>query len=258
LLYQVCTVKHDSETNKTIVTATAIIEAETIKKATEQAEAIHTRASIRVYPYRTPEDGNAQLALAQHTLHSVENWERRNDNAVLEPFHRTPEDREDFVMLACLTFATIFAENPAADMHTLKTAAFSAIRAEQAKRHRHSDDEYDPNWSVMNRQPTIATATYPALARLIRKATEQSELTEKQMQALTYVYGNGTSIENTADILNVTKRAIAQSLYSAQYKVLCKALEIDTDMQAFTDAGYTAEDIDETLTLLRKRARVKA
>ena len=95
MLYQICVLNKDTENKQATVKHTALVEADNIMQATAQAEGKHDRASFRVYPYCTAQDGEGQLALAQHTLRSVENWERRNDNAVLEPFKRTAEDRED-------------------------------------------------------------------------------------------------------------------------------------------------------------------
>ncbi len=120
--YQICTLGAATEQGRT-VTATAQVEADTIAQATEQATAQgYKLADIRVYPFCTPTDGAAQMELARHTLASVENWERRNNNAVLNPQRRNIWEREDMVMIACVAINAIFAENAAADMHTLKTA----------------------------------------------------------------------------------------------------------------------------------------
>lgn len=255
MLYQICVLNKATETTKATVKHTALVEADNIMQATAQAEGKHDRASFRVYPYCTAQDGEGQLALAQHTLRSVENWERRNDNAVLEPFKRTAEDREDYIMCACVAFAVIFAENPSADMHTLKTAAFSAIRAEQAKRDRNSEREYLPGWSACNITPRTAKATFPALDRLTRKAVETADMTENQARVLNMAYQDGQSAQDIADALNIKRATVYQTLYRAYFKVLARMVELDRDLRAFTEAGYTAEDIDEMQTILRKRAR---
>lgn len=261
MLYQICILNKATETTKATVRHTFITEANNITEATKQAEDKYARKAkifndqIRVYPYCTAQDGEGQLALAQHTLRSVENWERRNDNAVLEPFKRTAEDREDYIMTACVAFAVIFAENPSADMHTLKTAAFSAIRAEQAKRDRNSEREYLPGWSVCNITPRTAKATFPALDRLTRKAVETADMTENQARVLNMAYQDGQSAQDIADALNIKRATVYQTLYRAYFKVLARMVELDRDLRAFTEAGYTAEDIDEMQTILRKRAR---
>lgn len=255
MLYQICILNKATEQEKATVAKTALVQADNIKQATEQATAEYDRASFRVYPYCTPQDGEGQLALAQHTLHSVENWERRNDNAVLEPFKRTAEDKEDFIMCACVAFASVFAENPSADMHTLKTTAFSAIRAEQMKRDRNSEREYMPGWIACNVTPRTAKATFPALDRLTRNAVETAEMTENQAQVLNMAYSDGMTAQDIAEALNIKRATVYQTLYRAYFKVLARMVEIDSNLHAFTEAGYTAEDIDEMQTILRKRAR---
>lgn len=255
MLYQICFLNKATENKKATVKHTAIVEADNIMQATEQATAEHDRASFRVYPYCTPQDGEGQLALAQHTLRSVEHWERRNNNAVLEPFKRTPEDREDFIMCACVAFAVIFANNPSADMHTLKTAAFSAIRAEQARRDRNSEREYLPGWSACNITPRTAKATFPALDRLIRRAVSEVELTDIQTRILDMSYNDGQTAQDIADTLNVGRTAVYRALYRAYYKILLRMVEIDSNLQTFIEAGYTVEDIDEVMNIMYKRAK---
>lgn len=255
MLYQICILNKATDTTKATVKDTYTTDAPDIITATAQAEGKHDRASFRVYPYCTAQDGEGHLALARHTLRSVEHWERRNDNAVLEPFKRTAEDREDFIMTACVTFAAIFAENPSADMHTLKTAAFSAIRAEQARRDRNSEREYLPGWSACNITPRTAKATFPALDRLTREAVATADMTENQARVLNMAYQDGQGAQDIADALNIKRATVYQTLYRAYYKVLARMVEIDSNLRAFTEAGYTAEDIDEMQAILRKRAR---
>lgn len=255
MLYQICVLNKATESKKATVKHTALVEADNIIKATEQAEGKYDRASFRVYPYCTAQDGEGQMELARHTLRSVEHWERRNNNAVLEPFKRTPEDREDFIMCACVAFAVIFANNPSADMHTLKTAAFSAIRAEQARRDRNSEREYLPGWSACNITPRTAKATFPALDRLIRRAVSEVELTDIQIRILDMSYNDGQTAQDIADALNIGRTAVYRALYRAYYKILLRMVEIDRDLRTFTEAGYTAEDIDEVMNILYKRAK---
>lgn len=255
--YQICTLGKATEQGRT-VTATAQIEADTISQATEQATAQgHKLADIRVYPFCTPTDGAAQLELARHTMASVENWERRNNNAVLNPQRRDEWEREDMVMVACVAINAIFAENPGADMHTLKTAAFSAIRTEQGKKERNSEREYIPGWVTCNVTPREARATCPQLDKLIQKAVKTADMTDGQMSALLMSYQDGKSAQDIADATGTKRATVYQTLYRAYYKVLSRAVELDADLAAFTAAGYTAGDIDETLNILRKRARWK-
>lgn len=255
MLYQVCVLNKATDKEKHTVKSTKVVEAKDIAQATAWAEQNHARAVVRVYPYCTAQDGDGQLKLARHTLNSVEKWERCNDNAALEPYKRTQEDRDDFIMCACVAFATIFAENPHADMHTLKTAAFAAIRAEQVRRARNSEREYLPGWDMCNITPRTAKATFPALDALTRKAAQTADMTENQARVLDMVYQDGKSAQNIADELNVKRATVYQTLYRAYYKVLAQMVELDNNLNVFMEAGYTGEDIDEILAILRRRAR---
>ena len=253
--YQICLLGKETEQGREVVRTETVI-ADSIATATEQATAKgYNLAETRVYPFCTPTDGDGQMALARHTLASVENWERRNNSAVLNPQRRNEWEREDMMMIACVAINAIFAENPGANMHTLKTAAFSAIRTEQGKKDRNSEREYFPGWTVCNVTPREPRASCPQLDKLIREAVKSADMTDGQMSALLLFYEDGKSAQQIAEETGTKRATVYQSLYRAYYKVLSRALEIDPDMSAFTAAGYTAEDIDETLTILRKRAR---
>lgn len=253
--YQICLLGKETEQGREVV-KTFNVTAETIAKATEQATAKgYNLADVRVYPFCTPSDGEGQLELARHTLASVENWERRNNNAVLNPQRRNVWEREDMVSVACLAINAVFADNPRANMHTLKTTAFSAIRTEQGKKDRNSEREYMPGWIGCNVTPREARATCPQLDKVIREAVKSADMTGGQMNALIMSYEDGKSAQQIAEETGTKRATVYQSLYRAYYKVLARAVEIDKNLQAFTAAGYTGEDIDETLAILRKRAR---
>lgn len=250
--YQVCVLdaKHES------VIATEQVVATSVRQATKQAiENGHKLADIRVYPFCTPTDGEGQLALARFTLASVENWERRNNYAVMNPQERNQWEREDMIMVACVAINAIFAENPAANMHELKTAAFSAIHAEQARKDRNSEREYMPGWAACNVTPREARSSCPALDKLVQAAVKSADMTDGQMRALLLAYEQSKTAQEIADKTGTKRATVYQTLYRAYYKVLSRAVELDADLSAFTLAGYTGEDIDETLAILRKRAR---
>lgn len=256
MLYQICVLdKASKSTPQATVRHTTLVEADNIMQATAHATDKHDRASIRVYPYCTPQDGAAQLELARHTLKSVENWERRNNNAALEPYRRSAEDREDYIMIACVAISAIFATDPYADMHTLKTAAFAAIRREQTKHSRRREIEYLPGWSACNMTPPGARATYPALCRLVRRAIEAADMTDNQARVLNMAYQDGQGAQDIADALGITRATVYQTLYRAYCKVLAQMVELDRDLRAAGEAGITAEDIDVMQAILRRRAR---
>ena len=274
MLYQICIIEQADKEKKVKATVkqTYTLHADNINQATTTAQENHDRKtmelqklSIRVYPYciTADKDGNpildgeATMELARHTLRSVERWERSNDNAVLEPVKRTAEDREDFIMTACEAFASVFAENPSANMHEMKTAGFSAIRREQAKRDRNSEREYNPGFASCNLLPRVAKATFPDLDRLIMKAVETADLTEKQAEILNMSYQDGMSAQDIADAVGVKRNAIYRLLYKAYDKVLSTMVELDPSLRAFTEARYTAEEVQEVQAIMAHRANFK-
>lgn len=253
--YQICIFGNTANDERAVI-HTENIDAPSIKDATETAVIRYNKADIRVYPYCSKTDGEGQLELARHTLASVENWERRNNNAVLNPQRRNMWEREDMIMLACVVINAMLDENPDTTMFDLKTAAFSAICAEQKRKDRNSEREYLPGWSTCNVTPREARATCPKLDNVIREAIKTADMTDGQMSALIMSYQDNLSALEIAEQTGTKRATVYQSLYRAYYKVLCKALEIDGNFDAFTAAGYTPDDVTETLDILRKRARM--
>ena len=181
--YQIC-VLSKAANGDTVVAHTENVFADTIAGATEQATAKgYKLADVRVYPFCTPSDGEGQMELARHTLASYENWERRNSYAVLNPQDRNEWEREDLIMIACVAILAVFEGNPNANMHELKTTAFSAIRTEQGRKERNSKREFFPGWTVCNVTPRQARASCPQLDRLIRESVKTANLTDGQMSA---------------------------------------------------------------------------
>lgn len=257
--YQICVLSKTAN-DETVVTHTENVFADTIAGAMEQAAMKgYNLEDVRVYPYCTPTDGESQLALAKYTLASVENWERRKNRYVLDPQERTNWDREDMIMAACIAILAVFEKDPHANMHELKTTAFATIRAEKERFARISSHEFTPswaqNWIVCNVVPRYPRSNCPQLDELIRKAVDTADMTSGQMRVLLMSYRDEKTAYEIAVTLGIQRATVYQSLYRAYYKVLSRALEIDPDMSAFTAAGYTVEDIAETLATLRRRAR---
>ena len=253
--YQICTLGKDSN-DKPVVTSVELVTADTLKQACEYANEKHGKADCRVYPYCTKEDGESQLRLAEHTLASFEKWERRNNNAVLNPQNRNEWDKEDYIMLACIAINAVLEDKPNATMHELKTMAFKAIANEQKSNERKAEREYNPDFIMCNIAPRTARATIPELDKLFRLAIDKADLTDKQMAIVSYMM-DGLSIANIAELMEITKGATQNTLYSAEYKTLCKAVELDKELSTFELMGLTAEDVDNIKIILAKRARVK-
>ena len=77
------------------------------------------------------------------------------------------------------------------------------------------------------------------------------------MEALMLRYDEDLSVIEIAERTNRTRDRVYVSLYKAYYKTLKRAAELDgAELPTFKLAGYTAEDIAETLATLRQRGRM--
>lgn len=250
--YQVCTIAKDGKTAKVLET----ISADSLQSAVEIVGDKYPRNTTRVYPLVTLENPDSITAMARFTLASVENWERRNNYAVMNPQSRNQWDREDYISIATIAIISTLTDNPGATMFDVKSAAFSAIRAEQGKQERNSEREYMPGWIGCNIQPREARATCPALDRLIDRAVETAELSETQREVLEMSYSDGMSVADIAEKTGKYRSKVYKNLYRAYYWVLTKAVEIDTTGDTFRRAGYTMEDVQEMIETLRKRGEM--
>lgn len=249
--YQICNVNRENKTAK----ALEIIEAETMQDAVTEANAKHPRETVRIYPMVYMNSPETITEMAQFTLASVENWERRNNYAVMNPIKRRQWDKEDYTSIATLAIIATLTDNPGADMYQVKSAAFSAIRAYQQKQDRNSEKEYTPGWVACNVQPHYPRATCPALDRLIARAIDATAptLSPAQVEVLTLSYQQEMSAADIAEKTGKARQNVYKNLAKAYFWVLKKAVELDKDGAIFAAAGYTPDDIAGTLATMRKR-----
>ena len=248
--YQICTVDKEKRTAAVLET----VDAETLKDAVEMAGK-YPRTTTRVYPLVTLDSPETITEMAWYTLASVENWERRNNYAVMNPIKRSQWDREDYVSIATVAILDTLTETPAATMYAVKSAAFSAIRAYQQRQDRNSEKEYMPGWSGCNIAPRLPRSTFPALDRLMQRAIDATAptLSPVQMEVFTLSYGEDRSAADIADRTGKARQNVYKNLARAYYWVLSTAVEMDKGGRIFSQAGYTPDDIAETLATMRKR-----
>lgn len=249
--YQICSVNRAEKT----ATVLEIIDAETLKDAVETANARHPRDTIRVYPMVDMDTPDTITEMAKFTLASVENFERRNNYAVMNPIKRSQWDKEDYTSIATLAIIATLTDTPGANMYQVKSAAFAAIRAYQQKQDRNSEKEYNPGWVACNIQPRLPRATCPALDRLISRAIDATAptLSPAQMEVFTLSYQQEMSAADIAEKTGKARQNVYKNLAKSYYWILAKAVELDKDGAAFAAAGYTPDDIAETLATMRKR-----
>ena len=249
--YQICAIDRENKTAK----ALEILTAETLQDAVTAANEKYPRATVRIYPLVDMENPETIQDMAKFTLASVENWERRNNYAVMNPINRSQWDKEDYTSIATVAIIATLTDNPGADMYQVKSAAFSAIRAYQQKQNRNSEKEYTPGWVACNVQPRYPRATCPALDRLIARAIDATAptLSPAQVEVFTLSYQQEMSAADIAEKTGKARQNIYKNLAKAYFWVLKKAVELDKDGAIFAAAGYTPDDIAETLATMRKR-----
>lgn len=249
--YQICAIDRENKTAK----ALEILTAETLQDAVTAANEKYPRATVRIYPLVDMENPETIQDMAKFTLASVENWERRNNYAVMNPINRSQWDKEDYTSIATIAIIATLTDNPGADMYQVKSAAFSAIRAYQQKQDRNSEKEYTPGWVACNVQPHYPRATCPALDRLIARAIDATAptLSPAQVEVLTLSYQQEMSAADIAEKTGKARQNVYKNLAKAYFWVLKKAVELDKDGAIFAAAGYTPDDIAGTLATMRKR-----
>lgn len=249
--YQICAIDRENKTAK----ALEILTAETLQDAVTAANEKYPRATVRIYPLVDMENPETIQDMAKFTLASVENWERRNNYAVMNPVNRNQWDKEDYTSVAAVAIIATLTDNPGANMYQVKSAAFSAIRAYQQRQDRNSEKEYNPGWVACNVQPRFPRATCPALDRLISRAIDATAptLSPAQVEVFTMSYQEEMSATDIAEKTGKARQNVYKNLAKAYYWILTKAVELDKDGAIFAAAGYTPDDIAETLATMRKR-----
>ena len=249
--YQICAIDRENKTAK----ALEILTAETLQDAVTAANEKYPRATVRIYPLVDMENPETIQDMAKFTLASVENWERRNNYAVMNPVNRNQWDKEDYTSIAAVAIIATLTDNPGANMYQVKSAAFSAIRAYQQRQDRNSEKEYNPGWVACNVQPRFPRATCPALDRLISRAIDATAptLSPAQVEVFTMSYQEEMSATDIAEKTGKARQNVYKNLAKAYYWILTKAVELDKDGAIFAAAGYTPDDIAETLATMRKR-----
>lgn len=256
MLYQICYVS-EGKGKQRQVTNTAMLNADNIVDAyTATEEAATNNADYIIYPFATLTDnGESIYTLADYVCKQHFKWELRNNAAALAALKKSLHDKEDERQTAAAAIVAALADN-ADNMYIVFNAAYNAVAAIRDNLYRISEVEYNPSAAFCNPFAVRKVeATYPQLCRLIKKATEEANLTEAQMQVLN-MYESNTTCAAACVLLNITKRAYYKHLYKAFYKVLAAAVELDKN-GIFAAAGIAEEDVAAALATYEKRAKTK-
>lgn len=256
MLYQICYLS-EGKGKQRQVTNTAMLNANNIVDAyAATEETVTNNADYIIYPFATLTDnGESIYTLADYVCKQHFKWELRNNAAALAALKKSIQDKEDERQAAAAAIVAALTDN-ADNMYIVFNAAYNAVAALRDNLCRISEIEYNPSAAFCNPFAVRKVkATYPQLCCLIKKATEEANLTEAQMQVLN-MYESGTTCAYVCDMLKITKHAYYCSLYAAMYKVLSAAVEMDKH-SIFAAAGITEEDNAAALAAYAKRARIK-
>lgn len=256
-MYQVCYTTDGKGKNRK-VTATETVNGESLVDVyTAISERDNVTTPFVVYPLATLDSGESVYMLADYVAKQYNKWKLRNNAAVMPTLKKSLHDKEDERQTAATAVCAALADG-AANMYETFNAAYNALTAESDKLYRISATEYNPAALFCNPfMERKLRATFPALCRLIAKATDAAALTEKQAEVLE-MYESGTTCADALELLEINKRSYYQHLYTALYKILTKAAEIDKDGATFAAAGISMQDVADAIAAYGKRARVRA
>lgn len=255
--YQICFVTTNGKTTK--CTGTETITAESLADAYLTANESHGETSeFFVYPLATFADGESQYRLADYCRKQFWKWEVRNNNAVMSALNRSTWDKEDERQDAVTEVWECLVKNPSATMFEAYHKAMNKLSASRDKLFRKNEYEYNPNALFTNPfVEYVAMATYPKLNALIKTAKDKADLTEKQLEILE-LYEKGIAPSDIQTQLDIAKRTYYQHYYTAIYKILRTAVELDGDgTPTFAESGLDSADIAEAVLAYAKRARAK-
>lgn len=253
--YQVNFIERD-ENGEPLITKIETLAAKSLAAAWQEVTAVHCgkTENVRVYPLAFPWDGDSIMELARYTLASVERWERNNNHSALEPYKRTPEDKEDFVQIAALAIFEALGDRPLAPMYDIKRIGFAAIAAEKKRRVRNSEWEYLSGWSSCNTAARPPRSLTPELDELIHAAIDSAGFTDSQ-SAIFHRFFDGMAVIDIAQDLAISRTAVYRGLYRAEHKLLLAMDKLDPLRAAYALGGYCYSDVSETIATLAKRAK---
>lgn len=254
--YQICALNGKGKDRT--ATAIATMQAENLADAYAAILETHDKGNVVVYPLATLADGETVYTLADYARRQFNKWELRNNNAVMSALNRSTWDKEDERQDAAAAIVATLTDDENATMYTAFLAAYNKLAAGRDNLFRKSEAEYNPGAMFCNPfTERKARATFPRLAALIARATEAAGLTDKQAEVLE-MYESGTTCAAALELLEISKRSYYQNLYTAMYKTLKTAAEMDGEhAPTFTAAGIDRSDISDALAAYAKRARVK-
>jgi len=245
-----------NDNDETVATTLATISADSIATAYATAHAAYGE-HVRVFPAADLTNGYSIMHAAEHAVRSYEHWERRNEFAWKEAFHRSEHDRHDLIQTAALAIMEKLTENPCVDMYTVQRAAFAAIRTEQGRHERTAErvEYYDPSFHSDHIQTHAVRPTAAALDRLVDAAIDAAALTADQQTCINLLMDGHSGVQ-IADLRKVKKQSVYDLLGKAYAKILAELATIATPA-ALARVGLTTNDVQEALNKRLKRVASK-
>jgi len=207
------------------------------------------RGSFRVYPFCDRSDGDSIMDFAEYAARQKAAWLVCNDSAGADAVNKPAYDYEDMRQDAA---GYVLACDNAADMRDLLLAALRGIDRERRAMYPATgrDASYNPAWAACNVCDRIASATFPALNKLVSDCLPR--LTDAEQEAVE-MFASGTTKQDIADLAGISRRSVRGRIDNGLFTLL-RYMDAHKDANAaFASAGISKADRLAALAVLAEK-----
>lgn len=259
--YEVNIVRITKDGRKRVVTVETVerFEATSVSRAHAIADLLplpDAECKRRLFPSVDMADGESIMNFAKYIVRQYENWERRNDYAIMNLLDRTPEQRENMVQTAILGMyeGHVKANGNSVGFH-LWDGGMRSVSNEQLKMRRHGEVEFDQNAKLTGTIQEVERKehqTCPVMSELVGRAYRSGCLSREQQKILVLTKVGGMSAVDVADMLGINRRTVYTMVARAERNMLKWMLEND-EHDAIGVYGLSVYDIETILAELEKK-----
>lgn len=263
--YEVNIVRITKDGRKRVVTVETVerFEATSVSRAHAIADLLplpDAECKRRLFPSVDMADGESIMTFAKYIVRQYENWERRNDHAIMNLLDRTPEQRENMVHTAILGMyeGHVKANGNSVGFH-LWDGGWRMVATEQKRLERHSSVEFDQNAKLTGTIQEVERKehqTCPVMSELVGRAYRSGCLSREQQRILVLTKVGGMKTKDVAEMLGISQQAVYNSINKANRNLLRWMLEND-EHDAIGEYGLSVYDIESIATKLEGKVRKK-
>lgn len=259
--YEINVLAETKEGRKRIVTVKRVetIEATSLAHAHDISKHFDIKGcKTRVFPKVDVMDGESLMNFGRYIVRQYENWERRNDYAVMNLRDRTPEQREAMVSDAIDGVLNQYRNGEDTDVvYNLWKKGMDTVATEQKRKERRSSVELDQEAVLTGRiepRKDPEHQTCPEMSALVSRAYRSGCLSIEQQRALVLAKVGGMSASDVADMMNVNRQTIYKLLVKAERNLLKWMIEND-EADAMGLYGLSVYDVEELVKTLENKAK---